>query len=137
VEYKSVGVTLRVTPRISADGRSIQLRAEAQSTQLGAPVALGNGVTAPSFNMQSSQTTVMIPDGGTVVLRTGTTTTGTVMMLRDGTRKVGKKETIDELWVLTAHIVRPADKKPAAAPKPASGTQPPMAAVQPASPVKP
>jgi type II secretory pathway component GspD/PulD (secretin) len=40
-EYKTVGVTLRVTPRISADGRSIQLRTEAESTQLGAPVDLG------------------------------------------------------------------------------------------------
>ena len=70
-------------------------------------------------------------DGLKVVLRTGTTTTVTVVMLRDGTRKAGKKETIDELWVLTAHIVRPADKKPAAAPKPASGTQSPMTAGQP------
>jgi hypothetical protein len=136
-EYKSVGVTLRVTPLVSADGRSIRLRTEAQSTRLGTPVDLGNGATSPVFNTQSSQTTVVIPDAGTVVLRTGTTTTGTVMMLRDGTRKAGKKVTIDELWVLTAHVVRPADAKPAAAPNPAPSTPSPMTAVQPVSPVKP
>ncbi|HJZ54868.1 MAG TPA: hypothetical protein VKE74_07905, partial [Gemmataceae bacterium] len=119
LESKSVGVTLRVTPRLSADGRSIRLHTEAQSTQLGAPVDLGRGVTSPVFHTQSSQATVVVPDAGTVVVRTGTTTTGTVVMLRDGTKQAGKKETIDELWVLTAHIVRAADEKPAAAPKPA------------------
>jgi hypothetical protein len=118
VEYKSVGVTLRVTPRISADGRSILLQTEAQSTQLGTPVDLGNGVTSPVFNTQASQTTVAIPDAGTVVLRTGTTSTGTVMQLRDGTIKYGKKVTIDELWVLTAHIVRAKDSRPHAPPLP-------------------
>ena len=137
VEYKSVGVTLRVAPRIAADGRSILLRSEAESTQVGPPVDLGNGTTAPVFNTQSNQTTVLVPDAGTVVLRTGTTTTGTVLQLPDGTKKAGKKEMIDELWVLTAHIVRPAGKKPAAAPKPAPGVPLPTPAAQPPAPVKP
>ncbi len=118
IAYQSVGVTLRVTPMISADGTSIQLRTETQTTQVAAtPVNLGNGVQAPTFNTQSCQTTVLIPDGGTVVLRTNTSD--------------GGKDATEQLWVLTAQI-RGSEKAPPASVKPLIPiVPPPVVAPQP------
>ena len=68
VEYRSIGVTMRVTPRVSADGR-ILMRVEPQVSSVSPTlVPLGNGTSSPAFNVQTVQTTVLAADGETVVL---------------------------------------------------------------------
>jgi type II secretion system protein D len=68
VEYRSIGVTMRVTPRVSPEGK-ILMRVEPQvSSVTPAPVSLGNGIQSPAFNVQTVQTTVLASDGETIVL---------------------------------------------------------------------
>lgn len=63
-----VGVSLRVTPRIMPEGK-ILLRVEPQLSALAAtPVVVRAGATAFPINVQTVQTTVLVPDGETVVL---------------------------------------------------------------------
>jgi hypothetical protein len=105
IEYRPVGVTMRLTPRVSADGRSVLVRTELQhSAVTPTPVDLGGGLQSPAFNIQTCQTTVLIPDGGTVVIRFGSTQTA------DGKGKT------DHLWMLTPSVVRGKDAKPLVVP---------------------
>lgn len=68
IEYRPIGITLRVTPRISPDGK-VLMRVEPQiSTPTPQPVSLGQGFTAPAFNVQTVQTTVSAADGETIIL---------------------------------------------------------------------
>ncbi|HVK16065.1 MAG TPA: secretin N-terminal domain-containing protein, partial [Fimbriiglobus sp.] len=66
--YEDIGIVLRVTPRISPDGR-VLMRVE---PQISAPnptlVQLGGGLTATAFDIQTVQTTVLAGDGETVLL---------------------------------------------------------------------
>ncbi|MCE9530042.1 MAG: hypothetical protein K8T89_02720 [Planctomycetes bacterium] len=63
-----VGVTLRVTPRISPEGR-ILMRVEPSIIQpLDSPISLGNGFNATAFAAQIIQTTILADDGETVVI---------------------------------------------------------------------
>ena len=68
INYVDVGIVLRVTPRISPDGR-VLMRVE---PQISAPnptqVPLGNGAVATAIDIQTVQTTVLAADGETVVL---------------------------------------------------------------------
>ena len=60
------GVTMRVTPRVSPDGK-ILMRVEPQvSSVTAAPVSLGAGIQSPAFNTQTVQTTVLASDGEAV-----------------------------------------------------------------------
>jgi type II secretory pathway component GspD/PulD (secretin) len=107
-----VGIKLRVTPKIGASGQ-LQLRIEAENTEVGPGVQLSSApadgkatdnrtTIAPSFNTHTFQTTVIVPDGGTVVLRSAS-------------------PAHEVLWVLTPHIVRTEKKATAPdapAPKP-------------------
>jgi type II secretory pathway component GspD/PulD (secretin) len=69
----SVGVSLRVTPRVMPDGK-VQLRVEPQiCTPNPTPVVLRTGATAFPINIQTAQTTTLVPSGGTVVIATPTT----------------------------------------------------------------
>ena len=100
VKYENVGLTLRVTPRVSADGRSVVLHAETQSTQVSPqPADLGNGVKSAVINSQTCQTTVVLPVGGTSLIRAATTKQA------DGTVR-------EQLWLLTPHIVRTKEQLP-------------------------
>ena len=64
----NVGVTLRVTPRISPEGR-ILMRVEPSIIEpIASPVSLGNGFSATAFNNQSITTTILADDGETVVI---------------------------------------------------------------------
>lgn len=68
IEYRPIGVTLRVTPRVNPDGK-VLLRVEPQVASVSpTPVSLGGGIQAPAFNVQTVQTTVLASDGETIVL---------------------------------------------------------------------
>jgi len=114
ISHQEVGVKLKVAPTISADGKSIRLLVDTQSTEVSpTPVDLGNGLTAPGFDSQSLSMTTVIPDTGTAVIRAETTI------------KLAHRKHLERVWVLPAHIVRgkakpPADAKPAAAVPPAA-----------------
>ena len=67
IDYRDIGVSLRVTPRVNPDGK-VLLRVEpnVSSVQPGA-VSVG-GIQAFVFNQQTVQTTVLASDGETIVL---------------------------------------------------------------------
>jgi type II secretion system protein D len=68
ITYRQVGVVMRVTPRISPDGK-IVMRIEPQVSSVSPNlVSLGGGLLAPAFNIQTVQTTVVAADGETIVL---------------------------------------------------------------------
>src|SRR4029077_11464503 len=65
VAYRQIGVVMRVTPRITPDGKVI-MRIEPQISSVSpTAVSLGNGLSAPAFNIQTVQTTVLASDGET------------------------------------------------------------------------
>jgi type II secretion system protein D len=68
VNYRDVGIILRVTPRISPDGR-VLMRVEPEVSSV-APttVNLGNNLNATAFNVQQVSTTVAASDGETVAI---------------------------------------------------------------------
>ena len=88
IEYRPIGITLRVTPRVSPDGK-VLMRVEPQiSTPTPQPIVLGPGFTAPAFNVQTVQTTVSAADGETIVLgglitKTDTRTETGIPFLKD------------------------------------------------------
>ena len=68
VEYRQIGVVMRVTPRITPDGKVI-MRVEPQISSVSPQlISLGGGLQAPAFNIQTVQTTVLASDGETIVL---------------------------------------------------------------------
>jgi type II secretion system protein D len=68
ISYRSVGVLLQVTPRISPDGKVImRVHPEVSSVATGT-VNLGNGVLADIFNDEYVDTTVTVGDGETVAI---------------------------------------------------------------------
>ena len=68
IEYRPVGVTMRVTPRVNPEGK-VLMRVEPQISSTGINVPLGApGFSAPAFNVQTVQTTVLAGDGETIVL---------------------------------------------------------------------
>jgi hypothetical protein len=161
-----VGVALRVTPRISADGKYINLQVGTSHTAMsetpvrpgvtaakkgGEPATRPGFVETPVFNVQSLQTTAVLPDGGTLVARSGAVTRTAVVQDRAG-RREREKRTHELLWVLTAHVVRgdakvappvPATPPPvpvapaAASPVGPAPTLPPVPATTPPVPVTP
>src|SRR5262249_40342873 len=68
INYRSVGVIMEVTPRISPDG-TLLIRGVPEVSSL-APTRsrLGNGQTATQFNVQHFETTVSARDGETVAI---------------------------------------------------------------------
>ena len=95
IEYVPTGFSMRLTPRVSPDGKSIQLRAEPQVTTVSIvdlkhrkPGEESVTLTpVPAFNTQSVNATSEVRDGETLVVAMG-----------------GAK--YDTLIVLTPHIVR-------------------------------
>src|SRR5262249_30888284 len=82
IEYQPVGVTLKATPRISDDGKSILLRVETTNTDVSPTLVVlnGEGVTAPAFNICTHSATIALPDTGTAVIHADT-------MLKSSDRK--------------------------------------------------
>jgi type II secretion system protein D len=68
VNYRDIGISLRVTPRINPDGKVVmRVEPEVSSPQT-TQVNLGNDLFATVFNQQSIQTTVLAADGETVAI---------------------------------------------------------------------
>jgi hypothetical protein len=105
-----VGVTLQVTPKVVAGGR-LRLGVRADATEprgrvpVTTPAADGKGGAKTEFlpfaTTSTFQTTVEVPDAGTVVIRTGSHPA------------FGAKPAAEALCVLTAYAIR-GEKKPAA-----------------------
>lgn len=93
VEYRFVGVTAEVTPRVMPDGK-VLLRVGVQTCDPAAqPAVVRAGVSAFSFNVSTMQTTVLAPAGDTVVI---------------AHRKTGADgKPVAVLLVLTPTVVRP------------------------------
>ena len=68
VAYKSIGVQLQVTPKISPDGTVIMRVVPEVSSATQSNVNLGNGVFATAFNVQTIETTIICTDGETVAV---------------------------------------------------------------------
>jgi type II secretion system protein D len=69
VDYNNnVGVTLRVTPRISPEGRILMRVEPSLIVPVDSQVNLGTGFSATAFNQQIVQTTVLADDGETIVI---------------------------------------------------------------------
>jgi hypothetical protein len=69
VSYRDdVGVTLRVTPRISPEGRVLMRVEPSLVTPVDSQINLGTGFSATAFNTQVIQTTILADDGETVVI---------------------------------------------------------------------
>ena len=68
IEYVDIGIVLRVTPRISPDGK-VLMRVEPQiSSANPVQVNLGGNTSASPIDIQTVQTTVLASDGETVML---------------------------------------------------------------------
>jgi type II secretion system protein D len=68
INYRPTGVQLQVTPQINPDGRVIMRVTPEISTVANSTVAVGNGVNATLFNVQTVDTTVSAMDGETVAI---------------------------------------------------------------------
>lgn len=64
VQYVQASLQLQVTPQVTHDG-NVFLSIKITNDSPGAVLAIG--ATAPSINTQSATTSVLVPDGGTVV----------------------------------------------------------------------
>ncbi len=68
IEYRDVGIILRVTPRISPDG-FVRLEVEPElSSRSSSSVNLGGGGEAPIFNERRARTTISVQDGHTIII---------------------------------------------------------------------
>ena len=118
IEYQQIGVTMRVTPRVSPDNK-VLMRVEPQVASV-SPTAinLGNGVLQPAFNIQTVQTTVLASDGETIVLgglisKQDTRTENGIPFVKDipyvgalfrfRSQQIQKREVI---IIMTPHIIR-------------------------------
>ncbi|MBA4067243.1 MAG: hypothetical protein C0501_26755 [Isosphaera sp.] len=97
VQYRPVGVTLRVTPRVTPDGKVLMRVEPTVSSVSPNQIDLGNGVLAPVFNSQTMQATVLAADGETAVVR------------GLGFRKGGDSR--EYLILLTPHVDKPGGGK--------------------------
>lgn len=117
IEYRDVGITLRVTPRVNPDGKVLMRVEPSVSSVQPGTVAVG-GVQASVINQQLVQTTVLASDGETIVLGgliTKLETRNEVgipyakdipylgALFRYRTHVVGRREI---LIIMTPHIVR-------------------------------
>lgn len=68
IEYEDVGIILKVTPRINADGLVEMTVAPEISAISAETVPISESVTAPTFVKRSAETRVMVQSGRTVVI---------------------------------------------------------------------
>jgi RNA polymerase sigma factor (sigma-70 family) len=95
IAYQELGVILKATPTINADGKSLDLRVEATSSDVSpTPVDLGNGRSSPAFNFNSESINTVVPDSGSLVF-------GTRNKFTSDDQKVHQR-----IWVVTTHIVK-------------------------------
>jgi type II secretory pathway component GspD/PulD (secretin) len=87
-------LTFKVTPKISKDNGMVEVRVDRETANLGEGVTLGTNTIAPSVNILTQETKVVLPDGGSVAI------VNKIASTRDKTQKT------ETLWVLTAHVVK-------------------------------
>ncbi|VTS06166.1 secretin N-terminal domain-containing protein [Tuwongella immobilis] len=119
IDYRDTGIVLRVTPRISPDGKVLMRVEPSVSSPTSTQVPLGNDLFATAFNVQQVQTTVLAGDGETVAIgglitKNDTKTENKIPLLGDlpgvgalfryRSQSVQKTELI---VILTPHIIRP------------------------------
>jgi len=70
IQYQEVGIILKVTPRITADGLvTMYVRPEvSDTTSATESVTIAPGVNAPTFSSNYAETTVTVKNGQTVIL---------------------------------------------------------------------
>jgi type II secretory pathway component GspD/PulD (secretin) len=68
VDRRNVGVLLRVTPRITPEGKVLMRIFPEVSSVIAQPVQLGNGVQSTAFNIEQVETSCVAQDGETVVI---------------------------------------------------------------------
>jgi type II secretion system protein D len=118
IEYVDIGIVLRVTPRISPDGR-VLMRVEPQISAANPTlVQLGGGLVATAFDIQTVQTTVQASDGETILLgglirKQDTKTENKIPVLGDlpwigaafryRIQDIQKRELV---FIMTPHIIR-------------------------------
>jgi type II secretory pathway component GspD/PulD (secretin) len=68
VDRRNVGVLLRVTPRITPEGKVLMRIFPEVSSVIPTPVQLGNGVQSTAFNIEQVETSCVAQDGETVVI---------------------------------------------------------------------
>ena len=122
IEYRDVGVILRVTPRISPDG-FVSLEVEPEISSLSSSnVNVGQAGSAPIFNERKATTTVRVQNGHTIMIGGLISTDDDVrdegipilksipligMLFRD--RSVSKKRT-ELIIILTPQIITTVDQ---------------------------
>lgn len=121
ISYTSVGIILRVTPFITAEGMVEMIVSPEISNLSDQTVAISTGtnaVGAPVINTRSADTVVVTPDGQTVVIgglmqNSKTSTTSKIPLLGDipglgalFRRKVDSTVKTELLIFLTPHIIR-------------------------------
>ena len=121
VQYKPVGVTLNVTPRINPDGL-VKMDINPKISSLSqSSVTISPGVSAPIINSREALTTVTVQDGHTIVLGGLIQTTmedhedkvpvlGDIPLMGLLFKKTVKiKQRKELLIILTPHVVRNVD----------------------------
>jgi len=68
IDYRDIGVQLRVTPKINPDGTVIMRVVPEVSSVLATSVEVATGVNAVAFNVQTVETTIIAQDGETVAI---------------------------------------------------------------------
>lgn len=122
VQYKPVGVTLNVTPRINPDGL-VKMDINPKISSLSqSSVTISPGVNAPIINSREALTSVTVQDGHTIVLGGLIQTTmethdekvpvlGDIPLLGVLFKKTTKtKQRKELLIILTPHVVRNGDQ---------------------------
>ncbi|HOW68999.1 MAG TPA: secretin N-terminal domain-containing protein [Phycisphaerae bacterium] len=118
VTYEKVGVILKVTPIVNADGY-VNLEVSPEVSQIGqSPVTISTGVSLPTFDERSAKTTVTVKNGETVIIGGLITSNETKSeskvplvgdipgignLFRASTRKTSRTELI---IMLTPHVIR-------------------------------
>jgi general secretion pathway protein D len=118
VEYRDVGIILRVTPFITDDGLVEMIVAPEISNLSDQTVPISAGVNAPVINSRSADTVVVTPDGQTVVIgglmqdsKTASDSKipilGDIPLLGAAFKRKVRNDTKTELLIfLTPHIVK-------------------------------
>lgn len=114
VEHHPVGFSLRLTPAVAPDGKSVTLKAEAEHVAVQPGAVDVGGVKAAVFNKQAVSGTAAVEFGGSVCFVAGTRKHATRSV--DGDGKVTEHATsVTTVVILTPHLVKTEPEvKPAA-----------------------
>ncbi|HNY26300.1 MAG TPA: hypothetical protein PKH31_02855 [Candidatus Sumerlaeota bacterium] len=93
VEYTDIGIILDVTPRISPDGKRVEMTLAPEiSTMTGKTVKISDTIDAPVYAKRSAETCVVVPNGKTVVIGG--------LMENQETETTQKVPVLGDIWLL-------------------------------------